>query len=193
MLWWEVLLLGASAVVVLLVIVYSHRAGIPPVPSGLRVKAAILSLLDVDEQGTVVDLGSGWGSLVFPIARRCPQASVIGYELSPVPWLVSKLRAWAMKTRNLRMQRCDFFDVSLQDVDVVVCYLYTGAMKRLADKLKHELKPGARVITHTFSIPGWRAVQTIQLKDLFRTPIYVYQVPSSLPSKDTFEVESKKL
>ncbi len=193
MLWWEASLLLVAFALAALVVIYSFRAGISPMPSGLHVKAAILSLLPPETTGTIVDLGSGWGTLVFPIALRCRRAKVLGYEMSPVPWAFSLCRKLVGTHQNLQLKRNDFFDISLHEATTVVCYLYTDAMTRLACKLQEELRPGARVMSHTFAIPGWFPIRVIQLHDLFRTPIYIYEIPLSLPTKDTFEAESPNL
>jgi hypothetical protein len=50
-------------------------------------------------------------------------------------------------------------------------------MTRLAPKLLAELSPGTRVLSHTFALRGWKPVRTLEVDDLYRTPIYVYAVP----------------
>ena len=39
----------------------------------------------------VIDLGSGWGTLVGVLSAALP-GPVLGYDLSPLPWAVSRLR-----------------------------------------------------------------------------------------------------
>ena len=41
---------------------------------------------------TVIDLGSGWGTLLLPLARNFPQHKFIGYEISKLPFIVSTWR-----------------------------------------------------------------------------------------------------
>ena len=49
----------------------------------------MLKLIDETGNGAIIDLGSGWGNFVIPIAKRTPERQVIGYELSLLPWLIS--------------------------------------------------------------------------------------------------------
>jgi hypothetical protein len=58
-------------------------------------------------------------------------------------------------------------------------------MGRIADKLRAELKPGARVVTHDFPLPGWR-IERVQAFDVpekrdytfnERATVYLYTVP----------------
>ncbi len=50
-----------------------------------RVKAAMMELVPDDFEGTIVELGSGWGTLAVAFARRYPGCQVLAYELSPLP------------------------------------------------------------------------------------------------------------
>lgn len=176
MAWWEGLLLGTSLFLVLVTVGYSLRVGISPMPSNGRVIASLLGLIPEDYEGTIVDLGSGWGTLVLPLAQRCTRANIVGIELSPLPYAVARIRiAWSRLT-NVSLRREDFFQSSLEDASVVVCYLYTGAMKRLQQTLPEQLKPGTVVISHTFALPDWTPTRVVRVNDLYRTPIYVYHV-----------------
>jgi len=61
--------------------------GTPPLPSSPAVKRAMLAALPVKLEGTVYDLGSGWGGMAFALARRYPGCRVTGFEVSPLPWI----------------------------------------------------------------------------------------------------------
>lgn len=59
-------------------------------PSNRKAVRAILQQIPKGFEGKIYDLGSGWGTLAWSCARHCPKAEVIGFEISPIPWLVSK-------------------------------------------------------------------------------------------------------
>ncbi|MEW6368046.1 MAG: methyltransferase domain-containing protein [Acidobacteriota bacterium] len=160
------------------IVYYTVRTGISPMPSSPLARRAILGMLPADLTGAIVDLGSGWGSLAFPLARRFQSARVCGYEVSWVPFLCSRLRLRITRPPNLCIRRCDFFEVSFSEYDVVVCYLYTGAMRRLKSKLESELRPGTLVLSHTFAVHGWHPERVVRLGDTFATRIYLYRMPA---------------
>jgi len=172
--------LALAGLAALSIVYHTLCLGISPMPSSPRARRAILECLPPGCAERIVDLGAGWGSLAFPLARRFPRAQVTGYELSPVPFFFCRIRQWLRPLPNLRLERVDFHRVSLAGVDVVVCYLFTGGMRRLRPKLERELPPGTRVISHTFAIHGWTPLQTLVLGDLFATRIYVYRLPEGL-------------
>ena len=136
-------------------------------------KYELKGVLGKGATGTVYELGSGWGGLARALARRCPQAQVVGVEASRVPWMFSALVQRVAPVPNLRFVRGDFFAQPLAEADVLVCYLFTGGMRQLSERVK--LKPGAVLISSTFALPGRTASETVRAKDLYSSPVYRYR------------------
>jgi trans-aconitate methyltransferase len=160
------------------IVIWSIRNGISPMPSSRKARRCILLSVPKDIQGKIVDLGSGWGTLAIPLAQQLPHCQIVGYESSPIPFFVSECRRQLLQIENLYFYRKDFFEVTLNDAALVVCYLYPEAMRKLKIKFLRELKPETWIISNTFAIPGWEPMSIYQLSDLYRTNIYVYRVPS---------------
>lgn len=165
--------------ILLSVVLYSYLYGITPTPTSNKVKNQMFAMLpEMERDCKIVELGSGWGNLAFALARHFPKCKVIGYEISPFPYFISKIIAQGFDFSNLSICRNDFFEISLEKASLVVCYLYPGAMQRLKTKLENELTPNAYVMSHTFAIPGWIPIRFDRANDLYRTPIYLYQMKS---------------
>lgn len=161
------------------IVIFTLRTGISPMPTLGKVRRQLLPLIDADLQGTILELGAGWGTLAFALADRCPRAKVIAFELSPLPFAFCRLRQRLAPRPNLELRRQDFFRASFTGASLVVCYLFPGAMTRLEPKLAAELAPGARILSHTFALRGWESLHTLVVEDLYRTPIYLYVVPAA--------------
>ena len=180
-----VLVLVATA----LLLGYTIRTGISPVPTTPRMAAEIFilcppgSLLQQTAGGVVYELGSGWGNLAIALAKRFPERAVVGYELSPLPWLASRLALRLWPRANLVLRRADFMAADLGDAALVVCYLYPGAMRRLRDKLERELQAGALVVSSAFLVPGWRPAAVRLAADQYETPVYLYRMPPEVESE----------
>ena len=134
--------------------------------------------IPTDQGGTIYELDAGWGAVAFPLARRCPDATVVAYELSPVPWLYMKLYRMLFGPQNLEVRRRNFFRENLAKASLVVCYLYPGAMEKLSRKLVLELEPGARVISNTFAIPSWTPQLVQNLEDVMCPQVFHYEMHS---------------
>ncbi len=161
------------ALFILLSICYwTIKNGISPMPTSRKVQRALIKALPDTVTGPIVELGSGWGNLAYSLAKKYEMSEVIGYETSPIPYIVSKL---IFRRNNLCFIRRDFFTEPFQDGSMAVCYLYPGAMQKLKLKLEKEAPHDLLVVTHTFAIPGWVPVKTMEVDDLYRTKIYFYK------------------
>jgi SAM-dependent methyltransferase len=85
----------------------TFRTQVPYYPSGRRVWEEVARQLPPDRPLRIVDIGSGLGGLVLDLARRRPDCDVSGIELAPLPWLASRLRALATRSRA-RFLRGDY-------------------------------------------------------------------------------------
>jgi hypothetical protein len=182
--WPGVILVAVVALAALSIIVSTLRLGISPMPTSRRVRRAMLAMVPADVRGEVHELGCGWGGLAVSLARHCPKARVIAWEASLVPWLVSWLRGRGVE--NLQVRRGDFLRADLSRAEVLVCYLFTGGMRALAEKLARE-RGGTPVclVSNTFSVHGWTPVDTVTVEDAWRTRVYRYtQVPASSTAND---------
>lgn len=166
-----ILFLTLGGIVLSWIVLDSIKTGITPMPSTRKSLEAISELIPEAFEGKIVDLGSGWGSMASYLAKKFPKSKVMGYEISYLPYLVSRLRSQT----NLHFYHEDFFKLDLRQYQIVVCYLYPAAMERLKPKLEKELDAGVLVISSTFAIPGWKPVKTVELADLYRTKVYLYQ------------------
>jgi hypothetical protein len=157
------------------IVYWSIRNGISPMPTSGKVERKILEALPPETRGTIIDLGSGWGSMAIQFAKQHPNCQVIGCETSPIPYLFSKLWLKTSGLQNLRFYRKDFFTVPLNDISLIYCYLYPAAMKALTEKFERETLPGTVVVTNTFAIHNWTAIDVVDVQDLYNTKIYIYK------------------
>jgi hypothetical protein len=151
---------------------YSFLLGIGPMPTSPKVKEKLFLLIPALGEGPIVELGAGWGTLAIPLAKRYPEREVIAYELSLLPFWTLWLLKQARQVPNLNVMRKDFFKKSLSGSALVVCYLYPGAMEKLESKFSKELK--GFVLSHTFALRKQKPLATAHAKDLYRTPIFLY-------------------
>jgi len=159
--------------------------GISPMPSSRRAILVMLEEIDIDAWGAdpIVDVGSGWGSLVFAASAKFQERQIIGYEVSWVPWLFSKIRQFILRRNNLCLLRRDFLQIELPASAVIVCYLFPRGMRQLEEKLKQKQACAHRllVISNTFALPSSTPVKVIKLNDLYRSPVYVYHFEAMSP------------
>jgi hypothetical protein len=138
---------------------YGQRLRIMPVPTLPAARRKALAMMPRDAK-LVVELGAGWGGMTRRIRKALPNATVIAYERSLIPWAVSRVSG--------PVHRGDLFAADLTNADVVFCYLSPWHMARLAPKFAAELKNGASVISVAFPLPDFAP-------DAADDPVYLYR------------------
>jgi SAM-dependent methyltransferase len=145
--------------------------GAPWVPMPVAQARQMLTLAGVQPGEQVWDLGSGDGRLLIVAAREFG-AQAVGIEIEPLRALLSQLILLTMGLRQqVRIIRANIFEVDLGEAQVVTLYLLPKALIRLVPQLRQQLKPGARIVTLTYPLPGWQPLHT-------EGDIRVYQIPT---------------
>lgn len=130
------------------------------VPTPQDVVERMLLEAGVKKSDRVVDLGSGDGRYVIAAAKKFG-CRAIGYEIDER--LVRQSRE-ALAKENLgdlaSIEHNDIFTLDLSEADVVTVFLYPRLMERLIPQLE-KLKPGSRILSHQFEMPGVKPDRTI--------------------------------
>jgi SAM-dependent methyltransferase len=151
----------------------TFRTQVPYYPSNRRVWDAVARLLPPGRPLYVIDIGSGLGGLVLELARRRPESTVVGIELAPLPWLISRLRA-RLGQSAARFVRGDYERLDFSQYDAVFAYLSPAVMAALWHKAAREMKPGAMLLSYEFDIAE-RAPDRVVAPDAGAAALYVWQ------------------
>jgi cyclopropane fatty-acyl-phospholipid synthase-like methyltransferase len=150
----------------------------PFVQTPLEVAKKMLNLSQVKPGEVLYDLGCGDGRLII-LAAKDIGAKSTGIELRED--LVERARTEIKRLDledKVKVIQGNFFDVNISDANVITLYLTSSANERLRPKLEAELKPGARVVSHDFKVPGWKPVGVYD--ELLGHTIYTYRIGQQL-------------
>lgn len=153
----------------------------PYVASPARVVDRMLEMASIKPGETVYDLGCGDGRILITAVERY-KAKAVGVEISPK--LVAKATTaieHAGVAGQARVMQGDLLEVDLTGADVVTLYLATQLNERLRPRLEKYLKPGARVVSHDYAVPGWKPAKIDRTDGPQGHLIYLYEMP---PAKD---------
>jgi len=131
---------------------------------------------------TLLEIGCGDGRVCFELARRFPNSTIYGIELSYGLYVLCKLKAWAYGQRNVQFLFGNALKRNLASYDVIYVY---GLPKTVNGPLKQMLlqttKEAVRIISYTFEIKNWpgRAKKYPKQSEGW---VYVYQ-KNSHPTK----------
>jgi cyclopropane fatty-acyl-phospholipid synthase-like methyltransferase len=144
------------------------------VPSPDSVVDAMLQLAHVTAADVVFDLGSGDGRI--PIAAAKQYGAIgIGIELD------AKLNREAADnakkagvTDRVRFITQDLFDADISQATVVTLFLLPRINQDLIPKLRRELRPGTRIVSHQFDMgEQWPPEQSQDVNGLM---IYLWTI-----------------
>jgi protein-L-isoaspartate O-methyltransferase len=148
------------------------------VPTPPDVVAKMLELAEVKKTDLVYDLGSGDGRIVIAAAK-------IGCTAIGVEWdkeLVQESRDKAKEAgieKRATFELGDLFEADFSKADVVAVYILPTMLKKLVPKF-NKLKPGARIVSHAFAIPGVKPAKVIEMtseEDDIKRKLFMYTVP----------------
>jgi hypothetical protein len=63
---------------------------------------------------------------------------------------------------RVEIRHGDVFDADLSEASVVTVFLFPEINDRLAPKLRRELRPGARIVSHRFGLGDWLPERRIE-------------------------------
>lgn len=148
---------------------------VPFVPTPRPIVRRMLNLADVRPGERLIDLGAGDGRIVIAAASEFG-ANALGVELHPERYAIIRSSAASLKP-SLQAVRQNLFHADLSNADIVTMYLLPSVNEALRKKLERELRSGARVVSHDFSIPDWTPtrVEVIQ-GPLGLHALYLYRI-----------------
>ena len=129
---------------------------VPFVPTPNAVVDAMLKLANVQSGDIVYDLGSGDGRIVIAAAKSYG-AHGVGVDINPERIAEANANARKAGVESLvRFEENDLFKADIHAATVVMIYLMPDFNMRLRPKFLKELKPGTRVVSHSFDMREWK-------------------------------------
>lgn len=164
--------------VILLTFAYGAISAAPWVPSFPRDRKHFIDAIVWKDGMKVYDLGCGDGSVLFDIARRHPNMTCIGYDVSLLPLFLG----WARKLvggycyHNVYLHFGNLFAQHFNDADVVFIFLLAKSYPKLLPLLARELKDDAIVAVEAWPFPGVAYERMLKADKLL--PVYIYSARS---------------
>jgi precorrin-6B methylase 2 len=150
---------------------------VPFVPTRKEVLDLVFEALDLKEGDVLYDLGCGDGRIIIEAAKKYPIKKAVGVEMRDelIKDIMGRLKEENVENK-VEVVHGDFFKTPISDATVVYMYLLTSVNEALKPKLKQELKPGTRVVTLDFQIPGWKPIKIVGDKLGWQKTLYVYVI-----------------
>ena len=153
----------------------ARQPDVPYVPTPKEVVQAMLKLGGVKTGDVVYDLGSGDGRIVITAAEQFGTRGV-GIDINPER--IHEATENARKAgvdKLVQFRQDDLFNTDISEATVVTLYLLPSVNLKLRPKLLHDLKPGTRIVSHSFDMGDWKPEKQENVEGRV---IYLWTVPA---------------
>lgn len=149
---------------------YAAWKGAPYAPTPMLAVESAMDLAQIKKDEVMMDLGAGDGRVIASAAKR--GAKVIGYELSPFMWVVTKINL-LFHGLNGRVLLADGFNADFSKADVIFLFLMPKSVKNLSEKLRAKSRPGTRIVTYAFGLSDWELEKEIKPNNCAKVQLYI--------------------
>jgi precorrin-6B methylase 2 len=167
-----IVILGCGSAI-LLSMQLARRSAAPYFPSAKSTIRLALREADLKPGEWFYDLGAGTGNSII-IAEKEFGAHAVGSEINMLPYCIAKLKIFFARS-HVQMKFESLFTQDVSNADIVFIFLAERVLARVAEKLKKELKPGARIISYAFTLPGMTPEKVVPVHGAWKLYIYVVQ------------------
>jgi SAM-dependent methyltransferase len=168
--------------------VNSQQKDVPYVPTPNDVVEKMLEVANVGPGDYVIDLGSGDGRIVIAAAKRGAFAHGVDID----PQRITEARANAKTagvTDKVVFVQGNIFETDFSQASVVTMYLLNSVNLKLRPKILETLKPGTRIVSHSFNMNDWKADNQASVN---HSNIYYWVIPADAAGKWSWQTDGKK-
>ena len=136
------------------------------VPTPQEVVNAMLKVAKVGKNDVVFDLGSGDGRIPITAVKDFGAARATGIDIDPqrIKEATANLASSGITGGQVRFLNQDLFTTDISEATVVTLYLLPSLNLKLIPKFEKELKPGTRIVSHSFDMGDWVPEQTVDVE-----------------------------
>jgi ribosomal protein L11 methylase PrmA len=152
----------------------TRRPDVIYVPTPQEVVEAMLQVANVTKDDIVYDLGCGDGRIPVTAAKKYG-ARGIGIDIDPQR--IKEANENVQKSGvadKVKIMNADLFTTDISEATVVTLYLLPSLNQKLMPKLKSELKPGTRIVSHAFDMGDWKPEKEL---DVNGRKVYYWTIP----------------
>lgn len=152
---------------------------VPYEPSAPHIVKAMLDLAKVGANDVVFDLGCGDGRVVITaVKERGARGVCVDIDPQRIAEARENARLAGVVDR-IEFRNQDLFETDISSATAVMLFLWPEINLKLRPKLRRDLKPGTRVVSHFHNMGDWKPEQALRLSVEGRSDrnVYLWTIP----------------
>jgi SAM-dependent methyltransferase len=150
------------------------KLDVPYVATPQVVVDKMLELANVTKDDYLIDLGCGDGRIPITAAKQFGTRGM-GVDIDPARIYQADVNAVNARVRDkVEFKQQDLLQTDLSKATVLTMYLLPRINLELRPRILSQLKPGTRVVSHSFGMGDWKPDKKIIVED---HTIYLWIVP----------------
>lgn len=157
---------------------------VPYVPTPEPVVEKMLEMGHVEKGDYVIDLGSGDGRIVIAAAKLGANGHGVDLDPQRIREARENARRQEVDDRVVFLQQ-NIFNTDISQASVVTMYLLPSVNIKLRSTLLKTLRPGTRIVSHSFDMDEWEpdATTTVNRGVGRNHSIYMWIIPANAQGK----------
>lgn len=133
--------------------VFSFTSLAPWVPTRKKDLKRINDIIKLKHRERFLEVWCGTAIVSLYIAKNNPESEIVWIELSPLFYLISKIRVFFSSSKNIKIIYWNALNIDFGEYDVIYVFWLPDTLKnKLFSKLKQEIKNTARFISYCFKM-----------------------------------------
>ncbi len=148
----------------------------PIVPTKNKVIKKILKEMSPKDGCAVYELGCGNAGFLRAAENKFPNIKkLVGIEYFFLPYLIGKIQT-SLRKSKIKIIKKNFLRLSMEEADIVYCFLNKPMMVKLKEKFKKECRAGTQIISYKFNLPGLEPEKVVDLENNEKDKVYFYTI-----------------
>ncbi len=166
----------------------AQKKDVPYVPTPNEVVEKMLDAANVGPGDYVIDLGSGDGRIVIAAAKRGAYAHGVDIDPQRIREANANARQAGVEDKVVFVEG-NIFETDFSQASVLTMYLLNSVNLKLRPKILETLKPGTRIVSHSFNMNEWKADDQYTVN---HSNIYYWVIPAEIEGEWSWQVNGKK-
>nr|MDD3720321.1 methyltransferase domain-containing protein [Candidatus Gracilibacteria bacterium] len=164
-------------ILIVLLSLFSFLSLAPFVPTKNSDLIRLLKIINLKKGEKFLEIGCGTGKVSLFFAKNFPQNEIVGIELSPLFYIISKIKVFFSGLKNIKIVYGNAMKLDFSKFDIFYVFgLPETVTNKLSPKLEREMKDTSRFYSYCFKMSNDKFDEVRHKESSVLNSIYEYKI-----------------